>query len=931
VTSTKYHNGFDKSSRSPLSVSPCLTSQTLDNDNIQHSPPNNSSLTKKTRWVPPQLVRDITDRNEIKFRRVRGLLNKLTPENFDKLSYRLINIGIDHKTVLKGVIILIFEKAIDEPKYCNLYAQLCLKLSHEVANFDTDSNTNTFLRLLLSKCQEEFETRSKASSAFDKQDVPLSAEQQEEKQIAKRKMLGNIKFIGELGKLELLQEVILHKCVQQLLAKKKRILLADMGEDIECLCQIITTVGRRLDTLKAKNIMNQYFDRIEKLSESAELPARIRFMLQDVMELRRNQWIPRRIQQDNGPRSVSQIRWEMMGPMLPPPPFPFFAHGMVPPNMLDQTSNGMSWFPDPMFNGIHGPPVNKNYAEFVDDGKDIFGKPVQNSTSAVKKQATAVKMQAKPDLFEPHYLKSKGSQSKSSFANDLTAKTFGGKRASEDEKKNSKPFNKSNPWNIDPFAPHYTKPSSSIFTANEELKASPPTKSENPLTPQMLHSSPSSSRQHRNSQQVVYNKSNGKKNDEISLRPTSFLKKKEEKPKSLFAKAEELPPNMQQFTNLTINDKTASNNKTNKKSILTKADIDNKLKEFLDEFEQSKDIEQIRSCIKSLASTSKYSKMVAKQLFYIVFAKDKNNWELFVEIFVECRNNEVLSTDIIVNAFLQLFDDIRVVESTDGKDFLAALAALFIAQDLIPLGKMMEQFQDGHHYPTALLCLARLQTLKEKDVVKELVKLSKVDLKLIFAQENRSDDNIMKEVQVKDLLYLFPHLCLKEELLHMMKDTSNDTDHVATWIKDQIVGKLENKQLVHIIITCMVVIATQDTLSTCDINQKPEKELQEKEKEVIDTWKVILKEHLGTDNALQLEAIYALQIYCYEKQYPKEMLLRLFIIFYNLEIIEEDIFLQWKEDMNDVYSGKGKALFQVNNWLQWLETADEEDEIEEED
>jgi translation initiation factor 4G len=56
------------------------------------------------------------------------------------------------------------------------------------------------------------------------------------------------------------------------------------------------------------------------------------------------------------------------------------------------------------------------------------------------------------------------------------------------------------------------------------------------------------------------------------------------------------------------------------------------------------------------------------------------------------------------------------------------------------------------------------------------------------------------------------------------------------------------------------------------------------------------------------------------------MLLRLFIIFYNTELVDEDVFLQWKEDINETYAGKGKALFQVNNWLQWLETADEEDE-----
>ena len=34
-------------------------------------------------------------------------------------------------------------------------------------------------------------------------------------------MLGNIKFIGELGKLNMLHERILHQCVKQLLEKKK--------------------------------------------------------------------------------------------------------------------------------------------------------------------------------------------------------------------------------------------------------------------------------------------------------------------------------------------------------------------------------------------------------------------------------------------------------------------------------------------------------------------------------------------------------------------------------------------------------------------------------------------------------------------------------------------------------------------------------------
>lgn len=49
---------------------------------------------------------------------------------------------------------------------------------------------------------------------FDKQDGPLTPEEEEQRAIAKIKMLGNIKFIGELGKLNLIHESILHKCIK---------------------------------------------------------------------------------------------------------------------------------------------------------------------------------------------------------------------------------------------------------------------------------------------------------------------------------------------------------------------------------------------------------------------------------------------------------------------------------------------------------------------------------------------------------------------------------------------------------------------------------------------------------------------------------------------------------------------------------------------
>ena len=45
------------------------------------------------------------------------------------------------------------------------------------------------------------------------------------------------------------------------------------------------------------------------------------------------------------------------------------------------------------------------------------------------------------------------------------------------------------------------------------------------------------------------------------------------------------------------------------------------------------------------------------------------------------------------------------------------------------------------------------------------------------------------------------------------------------------------------------------------------------------------------------------------------MLLRLFMYMYDLEVIEEEAYLRWKEEVNDEYPGKGNSLFQVMHYI----------------
>lgn len=63
---------------------------------------------------------------------------------------------------------------------------------------------------------------------------------------ARSRSLGNIRFIGELFKLKMLSEGIMHECIYRLLRS------GSDEESLECFCRLITTTGKELDHEQAK-------------------------------------------------------------------------------------------------------------------------------------------------------------------------------------------------------------------------------------------------------------------------------------------------------------------------------------------------------------------------------------------------------------------------------------------------------------------------------------------------------------------------------------------------------------------------------------------------------------------------------------------------------------------------------------------------------
>ncbi|XP_043800130.1 eukaryotic translation initiation factor 4 gamma 3-like isoform X4 [Apis laboriosa] len=273
-------------------------------------------------WRPTRLktlnLSEEEAKTEALFKRVRSVLNKLTPQKFNTLVDQVRALTVDTPERLQGVINLVFEKAVDEPSFSVAYALMCKELAvMEVSGSDKNSDKQecsyTFKKLIINRCQKEFERNpvnevARASKLKEieectdpekKKDLQLALEEEERR--TRIKSVGNIRFIGELYKQGMLTTKIMHRCIKELLIQSDE-------DSLECLCKLLTTVGKDLESKVSPEEMQDYFNKMQDIVARrghGKISSRIRFMLQDVIDLRANNWIPRR--DDSNPKTIDQI------------------------------------------------------------------------------------------------------------------------------------------------------------------------------------------------------------------------------------------------------------------------------------------------------------------------------------------------------------------------------------------------------------------------------------------------------------------------------------------------------------------------------------------------------------------------------------------------------------------------------------------------
>ncbi|CAF0862239.1 unnamed protein product [Rotaria sp. Silwood1] len=259
------------------------------------------------------------DANNKVLRDVKSILNKVTPQTFDKLQKKLEALEIDRYERLEGMITIFFSKAVDEPAFSFLYAKLCKQFQKKqvtVPSEDGKTVTHYFRQILLTRCQKEFENDYRQEIEYEKRKAEVEAITDEKKRKeeaekleedlvkAKRRKLGNIFFIGELFKLQMLTDTIMYDCIEYLLRDKTD------EESLECLCRLLRTIGKELDAKASEKSTNKtnlekHYRELETIVKEQKTSARIRFMIQDLIELRQASWVARRAEAK--PTTIDEI------------------------------------------------------------------------------------------------------------------------------------------------------------------------------------------------------------------------------------------------------------------------------------------------------------------------------------------------------------------------------------------------------------------------------------------------------------------------------------------------------------------------------------------------------------------------------------------------------------------------------------------------
>jgi len=212
---------------------------------------------------------------------------------------------VDKLEKLEKISEIIFEKAVLSLTYSHIYGDLCSSLITKnvlpyftKATNDGNSIILNFRKILLKLCSKDFEEKSFIEIKHQEE---LSLDRLSELDTKrKERLVGLITFIGDLFIRKIISVKIIKMLLERLLKPNNN--GSPESENIEQCVHLLTKIGSSLEEKREK--LDSYLTSLESLQEKLE--TRMQFVIQNLLDLRRNNWKPRKMTPQRPLIKVSQ-------------------------------------------------------------------------------------------------------------------------------------------------------------------------------------------------------------------------------------------------------------------------------------------------------------------------------------------------------------------------------------------------------------------------------------------------------------------------------------------------------------------------------------------------------------------------------------------------------------------------------------------------
>ena len=249
---------------------------------------------------------ELKKKDPIKFD-LTELLNILTVDNYEEIKnliYDKISSIIEYQDKFLDVL---FQKAINEKAFVNLYAKLCKELDNSLPqrmeNKQNDGKTNkkdpsVFRNKLLDKCREIFKIDNNTKiNEYIKETDPYEREIK-----LKKFILGNVNFIGELIRNKILSRKNVYGCINNLFKRFEK----EGGDrqlkliNLEGIVILIDKFGTLMNSqlIKINEIelrdfekkIDDYIEKLELIQSKENIPGFIKYKIINLIEKKKANW-----------------------------------------------------------------------------------------------------------------------------------------------------------------------------------------------------------------------------------------------------------------------------------------------------------------------------------------------------------------------------------------------------------------------------------------------------------------------------------------------------------------------------------------------------------------------------------------------------------------------------------------------------------------